>query len=150
MCIRDSPRRATVATTIAQSLIGGAPRPWLAPAVQSAFPQEVQLARDAVPIDPDQIADVALNRAALGLDPTTLARMRTQLQATLVAAGVQIDQVRFTVDGRALEAGVVEVVTDTADAGSLVIKDGTFGMLVGGEITPIPGVTDQILSLIHI
>lgn len=144
--VRWFPRRATVATTIAQSLIGGAPRPWLDPAVQSAFPQEVQLARDAVPIDQDQIADVALNRAALSLDPTTLARMRTQLQATLVAAGVQIDQVRFTVDGRALEAGVVEVVTDTADAGSLVMKDGTFGMLVGGEITPIPGVTDQILN----
>ncbi|MDN3443499.1 LpqB family beta-propeller domain-containing protein [Microbacterium sp. APC 3901] len=144
--VRWFPRRATVATTIAQSLIGGAPSPWLDPAVQSAFPQEVQLARDAVPIDPDQIAEVALNRAALSIEPTTLARMRTQLQATLVAAGVQIDQVRFTVDGRALEAGVVEVATDTADAGSLVVKDGTFGMLVGGEITPIPGVTDQILN----
>ncbi|MFJ2542185.1 GerMN domain-containing protein [Microbacterium sp. NPDC087589] len=144
--VRWFPRRATVATTIAQSLIGGVPSPWLDPAVQSAFPQAVQLARDAVPIDQDQIADVALNRAALGLEPTTLARMRTQLQATLVAAGVQIDQVRFTVDGRALEAGVVEVVTDAADAGSLVVKDGTFGMLVGGEITPIPGVTDQILN----
>lgn len=144
--VRWFPRRATVATTIAQSLIGGAPSPWLDPAVQSAFPQEVQLARDSVPIDPDQIAEVALNRAALSLEPTTLARMRTQLQATLIAAGVQIDQVRFTVDGRALEAGVVEVVTDTADAGSLVVKDGTFGTLVGGEITPIPGVTDQILN----
>ncbi len=144
--VRWFPRRATVATTIAQSLIGGAPSPWLEPAVQSAFPQEVQLARDSVPIDPDQIADVALNRAALGLDPTTLARMRTQLQATLTAGGVQIDQVRFTVDGRALEAGVVEVATDKADPGSLVLKDGTFGMLVGGEITPIPGVSDQIVN----
>ncbi|CAH0163412.1 Lipoprotein LpqB [Microbacterium sp. Bi98] len=144
--VRWFPRRATVATTIAQSLIGGAPSPWLDPAVQSAFPQEVQLARDSVPIDPDQIADVALNRAALGLDPTTLARMRTQLQATLTAGGVQIDQVRFTVDGRTLEAGVVEVVTDKADPGSLVLKDGTFGMLVGGEITPIPGVSDQIVN----
>ncbi|MEV7609444.1 LpqB family beta-propeller domain-containing protein [Microbacterium sp. NPDC089320] len=144
--VRWFPRRATVATTIAQSLIGGAPSPWLDPAVQSAFPQEVQLARDSVPINQDRIADVALNEAAVGLDPTTLARMRTQLQSTLIAAGVQIDQVRFTVDGRPLEAGVVEVVTDKADPGSLVLKDGTFGMLVGGEITPIPGVTDQILN----
>ena len=144
--VRWFPRRATVATTITQSLIGGAPSPWLDPAVQSAFPQGVQLARDAVPVDPDQIADVALNRAALSLDPTTLARMRTQLQATLTAAGLQIDQVRFSVDGRGLEAGVVEVVTDQADAGSLVLKDGTFGMLVGGEITPIPGVTEQVLN----
>ncbi|KQQ68831.1 GerMN domain-containing protein [Microbacterium sp. Leaf320] len=145
--VRWFPRRATVATTIAQSLIGGAPSPWLDPAVQSAFPQGVQLARDAVPIDPDQVADVALNRAALGLDATTLARMRTQLQETLNAAGVQVDQVRFSVDGRTLDAGVVRVTEDPADAGSLVLKDGEFGALVGSEITPIPGVSEEILGV---
>lgn len=144
--VRWFPRRATVATTIAQSLIGGAPSPWLDPAVQSAFPQGVQLARDAVPIDPDQVADVALNRAALGLDPKTLARMRTQLQETLAAAGVQVDQVRFSVDGRTLDAGVVKLVEDPADPGSLVLKGGEFGSLVGNEITPIPGVTEDILA----
>ncbi|WP_259159748.1 LpqB family beta-propeller domain-containing protein [Microbacterium phyllosphaerae] len=144
--VRWFPRRATVATTIAQSLIGGAPSPWLDPAVQSAFPQGVQLARDAVPIDADQVADVALNRAALGLDPKTLARMRTQLQETLAAAGVQVDQVRFSVDGRTLDAGVVKLVEDPADPGSLVLKGGEFGSLVGSEITPIPGVTEDILA----
>ncbi|KQR38804.1 LpqB family beta-propeller domain-containing protein [Microbacterium sp. Leaf159] len=144
--VRWFPRRATIATTIAQSLIGGAPSPWLDPAVQSAFPQGVQLARDAVPIGPDQVADVALNRAALGLDATTLARMRTQLQATLNAAGVQVDQVRFSVDGRTLDAGVVRVIEDPADAGSLILKDGEFGALVGSEITPIPGVSEEILG----
>lgn len=144
--VRWFPRRATIATTIAQSLIGGAPSPWLDPAVQSAFPPGVQLARDAVPIDVDQVADVALNRAALSLDPKTLARMRTQLQASLIAAGVQINQVRFTVDGRTLEAGVVKLVDVPVEAGSIVLKDGEFGTLVGGEITPIPGVTEQILA----
>lgn len=144
--VRWFPRRATIATTIAQSLIGGAPSPWLDPAVQSAFPQGVQLARDAVPIDADQVADVALNRAALGLDSKTLARMRTQLQATLAAAGVQISQVRFSVDGRTLDAGVVKLVEDPADTGSIVLKDGVFGTLVGSEITPIPGVSEEILG----
>ncbi|WP_372967360.1 LpqB family beta-propeller domain-containing protein [Microbacterium sp.] len=144
--VRWFPRRATVATTIAQSLIGGAPSPWLDPAVQSAFPPGVQLARDAVPIDPDQVADVALNREALGLPAKTLARMRTQLQATLTGAGVQISQVRFTVDGRTLEAGVVKLIDDPVDGGSVVLKDGQFGTLVGGEITPIPGLTEEILA----
>ncbi|KAA0961368.1 hypothetical protein FQ142_11100 [Microbacterium sp. ANT_H45B] len=145
--VRWFPRRATVATTIAQSLIGGAPSPWLDPAVQSAFPQGVQLARDAVPIDSDQVADVALNREALSLDPKTLARMRTQLQSTFAAAGVQISQVRFTVDGRTLEAGVVKLVEDPADTGSIVLRDGEFGTLVGSEITPIAGVTEEILAV---
>lgn len=145
--VRWFPRRATVATTIAQSLIGGAPSPWLDPAVQSAFPAGVQLARDAVPIDADQVAEVALNRAALSLDPVTLSRMRTQLQATFAASRVQISQVRFTVDGRTLDAGVVKLVEDPPDGGSLVIKDGTFGSLVGGEVTPLPGVTEEILAL---
>lgn len=145
--VRWYPRRATIATTITQSLIGGAPSPWLDPAVQSAFPPGVQLARDAVPIDLDQVADVALNRAAASLDATTLARMRTQLQATLVAAGLQISQVRFSVDGRAIDAGVVKLVEEPTESGTLVLKAGEFGAVVGGEVTPIPGVTDEILAI---
>jgi len=145
--VRWFPRRATIATTIAQALIGGAPSPWLDPAVQNAFPAGVQLARDAVPIDADQVADVALNGAASGLDQVTLARMRTQLQETFLAAGVQVSQVRFSIDGRTLDAGVVKLVEDPADGGSLVLKDGMFGNLVGGEITPLPGVSDEILAL---
>lgn len=145
--VRWLPRRATVATTITQSLIEGAPSPWLLPAVQTAFPADVTLARDAVPIDPDQVADVALSRAAQSLDPTTLARMRTQLQATLEAAGVHVSQVRFSVDGRSLDAGVVKVVDDPADAGTVVLKDGAFGAVVGTEITPIDGISDEILGI---
>ncbi|MCM3779284.1 LpqB family beta-propeller domain-containing protein [Microbacterium hydrocarbonoxydans] len=145
--VRWFPRRATIATTIAQALIGGAPSPWLDPAVQNAFPAGVQLARDAVPIDSDQVADVALNGAAAGLDQVTLARMRTQLQETFLAAGVQVSQVRFSIDGRTLDAGVVKLVEDPPDGGSLVLKDGTFGNLVGGEVAPLPGVSEEILAV---
>ncbi|PCE14920.1 hypothetical protein AUC47_01900 [Microbacterium sp. SZ1] len=145
--VRWFPRRATIATTIAQALIGGAPSPWLDPAVQNAFPAGVQLARDAVPIDSDQVADVALNGAAAGLDQVTLARMRTQLQETFLAAGVQVSQVRFSIDGRTLDAGVVKLVEDPPDGGSLVLKDGAFGNLVGGEVTPLPGVSEEILAV---
>lgn len=146
--VRWFPRRATgIATTVTQSLIDGAPGEWLDPAVQSAFPRDVQLARDAVPIDQNQVADVALNRAAQALDPTTLARMRTQLQSTLEAAGVNVSQVRFSIDGRALEAGVVEIVEEPADPGSIVLVDGAFGTVMGDEITPIDGVSADVLSI---
>lgn len=146
--VRWFPRRpATIATTITQTLIGTGPSPWLESAVQSAFPADVRLARDAVPIDPDQVADVALNRAAQALDQRTLSRMRTQLQATLEASGVHVSQVRFTIDGRPLDAGVVKLVEPPADAGTIVLKDGAFGTLVGREITPIPGVTPDVLGI---
>lgn len=145
--VRWFPRRVTIATTITQSLIGGAPSAWLDPAVQSAFPSDVQMARDAVPIDVDQVADVALNREALSLDATTLARMRTQLQETLAGAGVQINQVRFTVDGRALEAGVVEILDTPSDSGGIVLKDGEFGTIVGNQVAPIPGVSEEVLGI---
>lgn len=145
--VRWLPRRATVATTITQSLIEGGPSPWLGETVQSAFPSDVSLARDAVPVDADQVADVALSRSAQGLDQTTLARMRTQLQATLDAAGVHVSQVRFSVDGRDLEAGVVKLVEDTAEAGAIVLKDGVFGTLVGTQITPIDGISDEIAAI---
>ncbi|MBO9627136.1 MAG: GerMN domain-containing protein, partial [Microbacterium sp.] len=146
--VRWFPRRPTaIATTITQALIGTGPSPWLESAVQSAFPADVRLARDAVPIDADQVADVALSRAAQSLDPRTLSRMRTQLQATLEASGVHVSQVRFTIDGRPLDAGVVKLVDPLADTGTIILKDGAFGSLVGREITPIPGVSQDVLGI---
>ncbi|WP_341975281.1 LpqB family beta-propeller domain-containing protein [Microbacterium sp. LWO13-1.2] len=145
--VRWFPRRPAPATTIAQALIGGTPSAWLEPAVQSAFPPDVRLALGAVPIGTDQIADVALNSAAQNLDQTTLARMRTQLERSLADAGVRVNQVQFSVDGRVLGAGVVEVEQPTAPSGSLVLAEGAFGTIVGDEITPIPGVSSEILSI---
>ena len=146
--VRWFPRRpATIATTLTQSLIGGGPSPWLENAVQSAFPADVRLARDSVPIDGDQVADVALNRAAQGLDQRTLSRMRTQLQATFEASGVHVSQVRFTIDGRSLDAGVVKVADDSADPGTIVLADGQFGTLAGRQITPIAEVTPDVLGI---
>lgn len=141
------PRRVSIATTVTQALVSGSPSSWLEPAVQTAFPSDVQLAQDAVLIDRQQVAEVALNRAAAALDPTTLARMRTQLQQTLDLAGVRISQVRFTVDGRTLEAGVVPVPDDVAEPGAVVLTDDAFGTIVGGEVAPIEGISDQILGL---
>lgn len=144
--VRWFPRRQSPATSVAQALIGGSPSEWLDPAVQSAFPVDVQLAQEAVLIT-DQVAEVALTPPAGGLDQLTLSRMRTQLQATLRAAGVSVTQVRFTVDGRRLDAGVVELVDPPADVGTLVVQNGTFGRIVGDEISPIPGITEEIVAI---
>lgn len=143
--VRWLPRRATIATALAQSLVGGVPSPWLESAVQSAFPADVRLARDAVPIV-DQVAMIALNRAAQNADELTLARMRTQVEATFAAAGVRVSEVRFTVDGSALDAGVVKVDADPDDSGAVVLRGEEFGTVVGGEVTPI-GVSDEVLSV---
>lgn len=145
--VRWFPRRSSIATTVTQALIGDDPSPWLAPAVQSAFPAEVQLARDAVPIDQNQVAEVALTRQAATLDPTTLARMRTQLQQTLLAAGVHVSQVQFVIAGRTLNAGVVSIEERGADAGPLVLTDSAFGTISGDEIVPVPGISDEILGI---
>jgi len=144
--MRWFPRRQSPATTVTQALIGGTPSDWLDPAVQNAFPADVQLAQDAVPIV-GQVAEVALTRPALGLDQTTLSRMRTQLQATLRAAGVAVTQVRFNVDGRTLDAGVVDVVEPSSEIGTLVLQNGAFGRIVGDEISPIEGISADITAI---
>ncbi|MFS0852476.1 GerMN domain-containing protein [Microbacterium sp. 179-I 3D4 NHS] len=145
--VRWFPRRASIATTVAQALIGGAPSEWLEPAVQSAFPADVQLAQDAVPINSSQVAEVALTRAASTLDQTTLGRMRTQLQETLRAAGVRISQVRFVVDGRALDAPLADTVEPTPETGPLILAADAFGAIVGDEITPLDGISEEILGI---
>ncbi|MEW2461022.1 LpqB family beta-propeller domain-containing protein [Microbacterium sp. K41] len=144
--MRWFPRRQSPATTVTQALVSGTPSEWLDPAVQTAFPGDVQLAQDAVPIT-GQVAQVALTRPASGLDQTTLARMRTQLQSTLKAAGVNVTQVRFSVDGRSLDAGVVELAGTPADVGTLVLRNGEFGRIVGDEISPIPDISEQIVAI---
>ncbi|MGM1017716.1 MAG: GerMN domain-containing protein [Actinomycetota bacterium] len=142
--VRWFPRRVTVATAVTQAVISGEPSPWLSPAVRSAFPADVDLARDAVPID-GSTAEVALSSEALALDATTLARMRTQLERSLASAGVA--QVRFTVDGRILDAGTVPTDTGPVDTGTLVLTEDQFGVVVGDEVTPLPGVSAQLLEI---
>lgn len=144
--MRWFPRRQNAATTVTQALVEGAPSEWLDPAVQGAFPTDVQLAQDAVPLT-GQVAEVALTSPAVGLDDTTLSRMRTQLQATLKAAGVAVTRVDFTVDGRRLDAGVVDVVEPAVEIGTLVLKDGAFGRIIGDEISPIAGISSEIAAI---
>src|SRR5690606_4097828 len=105
----------------------------------------VSLAAPTVPVSgEDMVAEVALSASAASLDSTTLARMRTQLERSLVGTGVS--RVRFTVDGRELPAGTVEVVTNRIDSSTFVLTQDAFGPSVGGEIVSLPGISDVLVQ----
>ena len=140
------PRRSRIATTITQAVVSGTPSGWLAEAVRSAFPEDVELALLSVPVgESDQVAEVALTAPAASLDALTLARMRTQLEKSLNGTG--ISQVRFTVDGRELAAELVEVVPNRIDANTIVLTAEAFGSPVGMDIVPVEGVSGPIVAM---
>lgn len=143
--VRWFPRRAAMATTVVRALISGKPSEWLAPAVRP-FSSDVEMVGDAVTVDTSQVASVPLNRAALSASPTDLARMRTQLEASLEGAGVT--EVRLLVDGVPLDAGRITVEDPIIDPGVLVLGDEMFGIATsGGEIAPVSGLTAQIAKI---
>ncbi|MDQ0613282.1 hypothetical protein QF046_000923 [Microbacterium sp. W4I4] len=144
--VRWFPRRPAMATSIARALISGEPSDWLAPAVRTAFSDDVELAGDAIQVDTSQVASVALTRTALAASSADLSRMRTQLEASL--AGVGVTEVNFTVDGVALDAGTTPVDAEIVDPGVLVLNDETFGRAVTGDsLEPVGELTAQIAKI---
>ncbi|MGX1791380.1 LpqB family beta-propeller domain-containing protein [Microbacterium sp. NPDC055312] len=144
--VRWFPRRAAMATTVVRALISGEPSEWLAPAVRS-FSSDVEMVGDAVTVDASQVASVPLNRAALSASPTDLARMRTQLEASLDGSGVS--EVRLLVDGVPLDAGRITVDDPIVDPGVLVLDDEMFGTATSsGKIAPVSGLTAQIAKTV--
>lgn len=144
--VRWFPKRENTASRIVQSLVGGKPSPWLANGVRTAFTGDVALARSTVTPE-SQVAEVALNDAALSADPVTLARMRTQLERSL--SGVGVLQVKITVAGRDTNAGSAAAAPTTVDSRPLVLTDKGFGFLSGGELAPVPGVSAQLEGFPH-
>lgn len=143
--VRWFPRRGQIVTTLTQSLLSGSPSAWLAPAVRSAFPSDVSLARDSVPVDTDKVATVELTATALSLDATSLSRMRTQLAETLRPAGVA--EVRLMVNGRNLNAGRAPIETARTETGTVVLTESEFGLYLGDEIAPYPGISAELVEL---
>ncbi|GAA5148720.1 LpqB family beta-propeller domain-containing protein [Microbacterium pseudoresistens] len=141
--VRWFPKRKNTATRIVRALVSGSPSPWLVQAVRTAFTGDIELARDAVTVE-SQVAEVELSAAALGADATTRARMRTQLERSLSALGVL--EVRLTVDGRELQTGPAQFSPTSVDSRSLVRTDDGFGYLSGRDLTPIDGVSKQIVD----
>lgn len=143
--VRWYPRRQTIATTLTNALLDDDPSEWLAPGVRSAFPGDVALARDSVPISPEKVATVELTAAASALDTTQTARMRTQLEATLRPAGVT--EVRLTVNGRDLDAARASVETGRTDSSPVVLTETQFGSYIGEEIVPYDGISSEVVEI---
>ena len=140
--VRWFPRRAGIPTTLTRALISGGPSSWIAPAVRNAFTEDVLPESTSVVVSGDQVAEVELSAAALSLDDAVLARMRTQLEASLESIGVS--RVQFVVGGRQIDAGTVDVEKDSSASPSLVLTDDRFGEVVGDEITELGGISAQI------
>lgn len=141
--VRWFPKRKSTASRVVQSLVDGGPSPWLAESVRTAFAGDIELARDTVPVE-GQIAEVELTAAAQGADAATLGRLRTQLERSLIGAGVT--GVRLMSGGRELVAPAVPVAPATVDSRPLVLTDEGFGYLVGGEVENLPRVAEEILT----
>lgn len=132
------------ATYVAEALIDGAPSPWLAASVATAFPEQLELAQQAVPVR-SGIAQVSLSDTALEIEPETLARMQTQLEESLASVGIPAAQ--LLVDDQALSAAAVPVRSTRVDARPLVLTEAGFGFLSGDTLEPIPGLSDAVLTV---
>lgn len=139
--VRWFPKRKNTPARIVQALAVGEPSSWLDGSVRTVFSGDIELGSDAVPVEA-QIAVVDLGPAAATADPLLLARTRTQLERSLAGAGVL--EVRLSVGGRPLEAGVVSVESTAVDSRPLVLANGKFGFLVGGEVVSVPGLSVEI------
>jgi hypothetical protein len=142
--VRWFPASGNTATYIVRELVDGAPSPWLAGSVASAFAQDIDLEGGAVPVDTDQVAHVALNAVASGADRTALSRMLAQLEASLTNTGVQ--DVRLTIEGQsdAVQVEPVSAAPTRPDSRALVLRSGEFGFLAGSELTRVDGLSDAI------
>lgn len=129
------------ATYVAEALLDGAPSPWLAASVVTAFPEHLELAQQAVPVR-SGIAQVAVSHTALEIEPEMLARMQTQLEQSLASVGILGAQ--LLVDDEALTIQAVPTRSTRVDARPLVLTEEGFGFLSGTAIEPIPGLSDAI------
>ena len=129
------------ATYVAEALLDGAPSPWLAASVVTAFPEHLELAQQAVPVQ-SGIAQVAVSHTALEIESQTLARMQTQLEESLASVGILGAQ--LLVDGQALAARAVPTRPTRVDARPLVLTDEGFGFLSGTTLEPIPGLSETV------
>lgn len=118
---------------IADELINGTPSALLAESVKTAVPEGVAMV--AAVRRPGSAYDVDLSEAALSVDPATLDRIYTQLQASLATAGVT--EVDLTVQSAPIPAEPVAVRSTRIPGAPLVLTEAGFGFLAGDELNRI-------------
>lgn len=136
--------KVSSATSIAEALVDGGPADWLKGSVATAFADGAQLAAAAVPVRAN-VAEVSLQDGARSLEQTTLDRMQTQLEASLLPANVV--GVDMLVDDQLLPADAIAVSATRIDSRPLVRTDDAFGFASGDEVESIVGLSDAIMTV---
>lgn len=142
--VRWYPTAASDVARITQTLVAGQPAAWTMGSVNTAFGPNAILASPVVEVDAG-IATVALEPGARSLSTLDLDRMRTQLEASLAA--MQVSHVQFTVDGEDLGAREYSVRPIASDGRLIAQTEDGFGVVSGGSVEPIPGVSDAVASV---
>lgn len=132
-------------TSIASALVDGAPSPWLAGSVATAFTDDARLAQPSVP-QSARVAEVTLQEGARALDQETLDRMQTQLKASLAGAGI-VDVDMLLPDDQVLQAEPVPIRPTRVDSRPLVRTAEAFGFASGGTIEEIEGLSSAVAEL---
>jgi hypothetical protein len=139
----------SVSTRIVKSLLQG-PSPWLSqPAVVTAFPEGTRLASSAVTTSAGT-PQVDLSTEARAADAVTQQRMKLQLRQSLSEIPSVLD-VQVLVDGTPLTVGDLggrgPVADPQAESRPLVLADGRFGYLGGGEVAPLGTLGTRVAAL---
>ncbi|MBF4623635.1 lipoprotein LpqB [Clavibacter sp. VKM Ac-2872] len=139
----------SVSTRIVKSLLQG-PSPWLSqPAVVTAFPEGTRLASSAV-TTAGGTPQVDLSTEARAADSVTQQRMKLQLRQSLSNIPSVLD-VQMLVDGTPLTVpdlgGRGPVKDPQAESRPLVLAQGAFGYLGGGEVAPLGTLGTRVTAL---
>jgi len=140
--------RQTQTTQIVGELLAG-PTDANSTAMRTAFPAGTTLASNAAPIV-DGTVRIEFSPELLTADPNNLRLVESQLAATLQSvAGVTHFQIM--VSGAAVDLLPVAAVDtegrDNAAAGVVVLRDGVFGTITAGKVTPLPGIGLRVAQL---
>lgn len=139
----------TTANRIVSALLAGPPE-WLKGAVVSQFPDGTQLGPGTTVTVESTVAQVDLTVEAAGADGPQRQRMQLQLTESLASvpgiASVEMSVADAILDVKPMGSDL-PVVQRTVDSRPLVMADGQFGYLAGGDITPIPQLSDKVVAL---
>ncbi|MFG6502761.1 hypothetical protein [Microbacterium sp. P05] len=135
--------RPLIATRVTQALIDGSPSEWLTGAVVNAFPENVSLVGNAVPLS-GSAAEVELSTTAFDLEQVTLDRMQTQLEESL--ASIDVTSVELTVGTTPLDAERTAAVSNPSVYRLPLVElaDGQVGFLGADSVERIPGLSDAL------
>ncbi|MEO7348772.1 MAG: LpqB family beta-propeller domain-containing protein, partial [Terrimesophilobacter sp.] len=139
----------TTANRIVTALLAGPPE-WLKGSVISQFPDGTQLSPGTTVTVDSTVAQVDLTAEAAGADSGQRQLMQLQLTESLASvpgiASAEISVADSILSIRPMGADA-PVAQRTLDSRPVVLTEGGFGYLAGGELTPIPQLSDKIVAL---